>query len=101
MKNQRSLFELLNQESQKKNNRLETQALLDIKLKIHTNGDPYYPFIAANQRWPKLQLFFSGKQNTFMILPHYMKALLESTIGGLASQTWVGIASTNLYSRFV
>ncbi len=46
-------------------------------------------------------LFFSGKQNTYMILPHYMKALLESTIGGLASQTWVGIASTNVYSRSV
>ena len=32
-----------------------------------------------------------GKQNSCMMLLKYMRAPLELTIGGWASQTWVGI----------
>ena len=36
-------------------------------------------------------VFFLGRENTYMMLLLSMRASLESTIGGLASQTWVGI----------
>jgi hypothetical protein len=48
-----------------------------------------------------LLLLILGKQNFYMMLLRYMRAPLELTIGGLDSQTWVGITIECLLSSRV